>query len=216
MSKSRVSGLLLAAGKSSRFGRLKQVEEFQGEPLVARAVKTLRRSKVDEVIVVLGFQASRVLRSLSDRRVRVVLNPSFESGISTSLRMGISALDARSRAVLVVLADQPLVDHELLDTIIETFSKTRARAVASSSGDLVSPPVLLDRDLFSKIDRLTGDCGAKSVALSEPSLVLVRVNPEVLLDIDTEESLANAKDVIERATQRRALRSAKALGASRP
>ena len=191
-----VSGLLLAAGRSSRFGRLKQVEDLDGVPLVERAVRTLRRSGVDEVVVVLGFEAGKVLRRLGDKALRVVLNPGFDSGLSSSLRMGVQSLDSRSEAVIVCLADQPFVTPALLDAIIRRFVHTRASAIASCSGTLVSPPMLLSSDLYEEVGRLTGDKGAKGLALSQPSFQKVEVDPDTLLDVDTERSLVRARSLL--------------------
>jgi len=196
MKKRFISGLLLAAGTASRFGRLKQVEELGGAPLVARAAAAIAESGVDELVVVLGFRAGEVLRQLGRKDFRVVVNPLFESGLSTSLRMGIQALDSRSEAALVCLADQPFVTADLLESMIRRFVHSRARVVAASSGDVVSPPMLLSRSLFERVLRLEGDKGAKSLAVSEPTLQRVEVEPAVLIDIDTEASLARARGLL--------------------
>ncbi len=161
-----------------------------------RAARTLRRSGVDEVVVVLGFEAGKVLRRLGDKGLRVVLNPGFDSGLSSSLRMGVQSLDRRSEAVVVCLADQPLVTPVLLDNIIRRFVHTRASAIAACSGTIVSPPMLLARSLYEQVGRLTGDKGAKALAMSQPTFQKVEVDPDTLLDVDTERSLAKARSLL--------------------
>lgn len=203
-----VSGLLLAAGLSSRFGRVKQLAELEGVPMVERAAKMLGESEVDEVVVVVGHAADDVRKRLDDGSVKVVLNAMYKSGLSSSLRLGVASLDARSEAVVVCLADQPFVTSELVNQIVARFRKTGADAIAASSGDLVSPPMLLGRKLYGRVDRLRGDKGAKAIVLEMPRFERVEVGPEVLLDIDTEDELSRASR-LSRPTSRRGRAPAK-------
>lgn len=191
-----VSGLLLAAGSSSRLGRTKQLERLDGVALVSRAAAALARAGVDEVVAVVGHRAADVVDALGEKTAKVVMNREYKNGLSSSLRKGVEALDVRSEAVVVCLADQPFVNSELIDRIIDRFVETGAEAVAAGSGDLVSPPVLLSRKLYGKISKLTGDKGAKSVALAEPTFQKVEVNEDTLLDVDTEEALIKAKRLL--------------------
>ena len=191
-----VSGLLLAAGSSSRFGRVKQLVELDGVSLVERAVTMLNESDVDEVVVVLGHAAPDVRRRLGDGSAKVVLNPEFKTGLSSSLRVGVRSLDEKSEAVVVCLADQPFVTSELVDRIVTKFRETGADAVAAASGDLVSPPVLLRRSLYPQVGGLEGDKGAKAIAMGQAGLLRVEVDGDVLLDIATEEELRRAKRLI--------------------
>lgn len=187
-----VSGILLAAGRSTRFGRTKQLAELAGEALVERALRELMASGLDEVVVVLGNDAERARRRLEGKGAKLVENPGYAAGISSSLRLGLASLDPRSDAVIVALSDQPFVSSALVEKIVGSFRSSGAAAVAAASGDLVSPPVLLSRALYPKVAALTGDRGAKSVVVDEPGLVKVEVRPEVLLDVDTEEDLLRA------------------------
>ncbi|MDA4136772.1 MAG: nucleotidyltransferase family protein [Thaumarchaeota archaeon] len=192
MTRRFVSGLLLAAGLSSRFGRVKQLAELEGMSMVERAAQMLIESDVDEVVVVVGHAADDVRKRLDEGSVKVVLNAKYKSGLSSSLRLGVASLDARSEAVVVCLADQPFVTSELVNKIVALFRKTRADAIAASSGDLVSPPVLLGWNLYGRVGRLRGDKGAKAIVLEQPKFERVEVDPEVLLDIDTEDELSRA------------------------
>ena len=160
-----VSAILLAAGRSTRFGAAKQLADLDGAALVRRACSTLRQTLVGEVVVVVGYRASRVSRELRGTGARVVVNQGYETGIGSSLRIGVSALGRESRAVVVCLADQPFVTAGLIDRIIARHRRTGAEVVASVSGDLVSPPVLFGRTLYGELAGLGGDRGAKSVIM---------------------------------------------------
>ncbi len=172
------------------------MELLDGSALVSRAVKAMRAAEMEEVVVVVGRAAGRVAKKAGGGNVRVVLNPEFRMGLSSSLRAGVNSLDSRSEAVVVCLADQPFVTSELIDRIIERHVETGAGAVAASSRGHVSPPVLLSRRLYGKIASLRGDTGAKAIALAEPTLERVTVDADILLDIDTDEELSRARELL--------------------
>jgi molybdenum cofactor cytidylyltransferase len=211
-----VSGLLLAAGSSSRFGRVKQLEQLDGATLVERAVKTLCDSDVEEVVVVVGNAAAEVQRRVGERDVNFVLNPDFKTGLSSSLKVGIRSLDGKSEAVVVCLADQPFVTVELVDEVVARFRSSGADAVSAASGDLISPPMLISRKLYGQVAALKGDKGAKAIAMAQPSFVRVEVNKDILLDIDTEEEMSRAKELLARQVTKEKVRAEGAREQGRP
>lgn len=155
-------------------------------------------ARVDEIVVIVGYAADRVAKRVNGQRVKVVVNPEYREGLSSSLRLGVGSLDRRSEAVVVCLADQPFVTEELIDRIIDRHLELKADAVVAASGEVVSPPVLLSRKLYGKIARLRGDKGAKAIALAEPGVERVEVEADALLDVDTDEQLARARELLER------------------
>jgi molybdenum cofactor cytidylyltransferase len=199
-----VSGLLLAAGLSSRFRGVKQLAELDGVALVERGALALRESEVDEVVVVLGYAAGEVRKRLDERKVNVVVNPGYKGGMSSSLRVGVDSLDRRSAAVVVCLADQPFVTSVLIDRIISRFRETGADCVAAASGSVVAPPVLISKDLYGLLRGLKGDKGAKAILMSRPDFERVEVDPAALLDIDTEEELSRAENGLPPTARKRA------------
>ncbi len=166
-----------------------------------RTVETLRRSQVDEVVVVIGYASGEVLGRLDLNHIRVVINPGFEEGLSSSLRAGVSVLDRRSEAVLVCLADQPFVTSELINRVVTRFTESGAAAIAAASGDLVSPPMLLSRALFDDIAQLQEDKGAKSLAMAQPTFEKIETSKESLLDVDTEEDMLRARAILKARTR---------------
>lgn len=195
----RISAVLLAAGSSRRFGSPKQLSRLGGLTLIERALDALARSRVDETIVVLGHGAEELRSRLAGRDIRVVVNKRFAEGLSTSLQAGIGALAEGTDAVLVVLADQPLVTPKMIDSIIERYVKTGSYVVTSASGGVVSPPVIFDRSVFDEIMALKGDIGAKSIILKHADSQRVEVPPGLLVDIDTKEDAERVKKLLRRA-----------------
>jgi molybdenum cofactor cytidylyltransferase len=188
-----VSGLLLAAGTSSRFGRVKQLAELGGVTLVERAARMLEESDVDEVVVVLGHASQEVKSRLAGEHVRIVFNPNFRAGLGSSVAAGVRSLDRRSEAVVVCLSDQPFVTTGLVNRVVSRFVETRADAVAAAAGDIVSPPMLLSKSLYGQLRELKGDKGAKGIVMRQAKLESVEVARELLFDIDTEDELKRAR-----------------------
>jgi molybdenum cofactor cytidylyltransferase len=193
---SRVAAILLAAGLSSRFGRSKQLADLEATALVRRAMDSLERSPVDEIVVVVGHRAADVTEKIRKTRSKIVFNENYEEGIGSSLRTGVAALSREASATLVCLADQPFVTPELLERIIARHRRTGADVVVSVSEGVITPPVLFARKLFGEIADLRGDRGAKSIIERHAGFERVRVRPEVLLDVDTEEDLGRAIKIL--------------------
>src|SRR3712207_4165472 len=100
-----ITGIVLAAGRSRRFGSQKLLASVGGVPLARRSVESLLTSSLDEVVVVVGSDAAAVGASLAGLPVRVVVNEAYADGMSTSLRAGLDGLSPTCEAVLVALAD---------------------------------------------------------------------------------------------------------------
>jgi len=93
-------------------------------------ISTILDSKVDETILVLGYKAEDIRRRITSENINIVLNPDFEGGMSTSLKAGLREVDEEAEAILVVLGDQPLLESELIDRLIEEFESTDSPIVA--------------------------------------------------------------------------------------
>jgi molybdenum cofactor cytidylyltransferase len=203
----RISAILLAAGISSRFGRPKQLAELEGAALVRRAVSTLERSPVDEIVVVIGHGAPEVARALEDARVTMVVNRDYRTGLASSIKAGLAALSPESGAVLVCLADQPLVTPRLVRKVVSRYRRTGADVVACTSQGLISPPVLFSARLYRELAKLQGDAGAKVIIERHPGYEKVSAKPGELLDVDTEDDLVRAGDALKHGPLRGATRS---------
>jgi molybdenum cofactor cytidylyltransferase len=99
-----------AAGRSRRMGVSKQLLPFAGTTVIGRIVDELRRSRIDEICVVVGHQADRLRQALDGRPVRIVANPDYQrTDMLASIRCGLAAMPADCRAILVALGDQPAI-----------------------------------------------------------------------------------------------------------
>ncbi len=185
-----ISGLLLAAGTSSRFGAQKLLATIAGESIVRLAAATLSRSGVDECVVVVGRDAEAVRLALLGLDVRFVENLDYALGIASSLRAGVAALNPRARALVIALGDQPRVPPGVTERLLAEWIASGAAIVAPSYHGERGHPVLFDARLFGELSILEGDVGARGVIARDPARVhTVEIGDAMPRDIDVREDL---------------------------
>jgi CTP:molybdopterin cytidylyltransferase MocA len=162
-----VAGVLLAAGEGSRFGRPKALVELGGQTLAERGVNLLRAGGAHPILVVTGAAPVEL------DGTRSVYNPAWRTGMGSSLRAALQALSAGADvgAVVVALADQPLVGAEAVARLIAAYRDGATVAVAAYDGQARNP-VLLAREHWAEvIATATGDQGARTFLRTRPDLV---------------------------------------------
>jgi molybdenum cofactor cytidylyltransferase len=184
----RVAGIVLAAGGSSRLGQPKQLVEFRGRPLVWHAVRVGLEAGLSPLVVVIGAAGEKIRRALEGESVRVIDNPNWETGQSSSVRLGLSQVEAGIEAAVFLLADMPLMEPELVRQIVSTHRATLAPLVAPRAAGRRANPVLFDRVTFPDLHQLMGDHGGRALFdRYEPRWVEWSESP--MLDLDTPEDL---------------------------
>lgn len=188
---SPVSGVILAAGRSSRFGSPKQLLVLNGRPLVRRIVDEALAASLAEVIVVVGSGAQRVRAALTGADVRIVENPDYAGGQSTSVRAGLGAVSRDSLGAMFMVSDQPGLTAALIDHLVAVFVRTGGPIVVPIFAGRKGSPVTFSRGLFPELFALEGDTGGRPViAAHRDDVVAVPVDSDApLRDIDTPEEL---------------------------
>lgn len=186
----RVGGVLLAAGKSGRFGQPKQLLDFHGQPFVRAAAKQALAAGLNPVIVVCGAHAEQVAAAADGLAVQVVYNPHWHSGQASSIRAGIAALPENAGAAVFLLADQPQVTAEVIRALVERHAQTRDAVLAPYVFDRRANPVLFDQVTFEALGRLTGDVGGRGIFSQFSPRYINWYDKRLLLDVDTPEDYA--------------------------
>lgn len=189
----RISGVVLAAGPSRRFGTdpPKQLALIEGEPMVRRVVRVAIASRLSEVIVVVGMAAARVEAAIEDLDARVVRNDHYEEGQSTSVKAGLAAVGAEAAAALFVPIDQPRLSTSVINALLYCHQQTGAAIVVPTYERKRGAPVLFGRSLFDDLATIDGDAGGRQIfPLHEGRLVeLPLASGEPLRDLDSPEDL---------------------------
>jgi molybdenum cofactor cytidylyltransferase len=189
----RTVAIVLAAGSGSRFGGGKMLARLQGKPILQHVLDRIAEAGVGESVVVLGADAEAVEDAIAWRSEVRIHNPEPERGLSSSLKLGIEALDAAVDAALILLGDQPLVPADTIRTLVEApVDHARPFVVPLYDHDRGRNPVLVRRDAFGLAAEASGDRGLGPILAAHPELVTevdVRGdNP----DVDTPSDLAGA------------------------
>ncbi|MEO8335852.1 MAG: nucleotidyltransferase family protein [bacterium] len=191
-----IAGLLLAAGRSSRFGADKLCAKLNGKAVIRWSAESL--SAVDAVYVIIPPGADAITQALSRLDVRFVVNLGRQEGMASSIRAGIAALPAEADAVLIALADQPLVPAHVVRALCDRWrAGDGVAAVAPGYRDGRGHPVLFGRECFAALEELRGDVGGRGVldALGD-RVARVHVNDAMPIDVDTPEALQTLQGIV--------------------
>jgi molybdenum cofactor cytidylyltransferase len=185
-----ISAILLAAGESNRMGQPKQLMPFDQSTIVERTIDNLLNSAVSETIVVLGYRDQDVRKTIADKPVKIAINPDYQQGMSASIIAGLKQVDKRAQAVLIALGDQPFVDSQTINTLVEAFIANNRGIIIPVYQGRRGNPVIFAIKYKGELWNLKGDIGGREIINHHPDDVLeVAVNCEgVLLDIDTAEN----------------------------
>jgi molybdenum cofactor cytidylyltransferase len=144
-----VAALILAAGESTRMGRLKLLLPWDGSPLIAWQVEQVRQAGADEIVVVLGHAAEEV-RAVVPAGVRIVVNDAYKDGRATSLRRGAEGLDDSIEAILILNVDQPRPAW-VTRLVLKRWRETHAPIVLPRFAGHSGHPVLIDGALLPEL-----------------------------------------------------------------
>lgn len=184
-----VGAVLLAAGPAERLGgRPTPLLELAGVPLIRRNLIALSGAGVDELAVVTGHRADEVERAVTDFPLTVVRNADYPAGRMSSVRAGLAALSGRLDAIIIALADQPLLTAGDYTAVIGAYKRrTRGDLVIPFVGDRPGNPIVIDAALRDAL--LGGEVepvGHQWIAAYPERVVRFDTdNPHYLVSLDT-------------------------------
>ena len=182
-----VSAILLAAGKSKRMDKPKQLMPFGQSTIVEQAIDNLLGSTVDEIIVVVGHMEEEVIKAIAGRPVKLAINLQYQQGMSTSIIAGLNLIDSQAQAFMLALGDQPLINSQTINSLVKEYcNHDKGVAIPTYMGRRGHPVIFAIR-YKEKLLRLTGDVGGRRIIKEHAEDVLeVDVNCEgICIDFDT-------------------------------
>lgn len=183
----RIAGILLAAGASERLGRPKQLLDWHGKPFVRQVAETALAAGLSPVVVVTGADAEKIEQGVSDLEVKIVRNPQWRAGQSSSVKAGLVALGERVGGALFLVVDQPQLPVALIKALQEEHAASLAPIVATMVGGRRSNPVLFDRNTFPDFDSIEGDVGGRAIFAKHPVSWVPWLDISLAIDVDTME-----------------------------
>ncbi|WP_407269445.1 NTP transferase domain-containing protein [Radiobacillus sp. PE A8.2] len=201
MTKRPIIGIFLAAGKSSRMGQNKLMLAWNDSTIGSKSLEKAVQSRIDTVVVVtkpensLGWLNPSFFSAQEKKKWLPVSCENADQGQAHSLRCGLKkAIELQARAVVVILADQPLIQSEMLNRLITHYEiHDRIDYIASSLNGNMRPPILFSESMFSQLMKLEGDIGARKLLLQYPKKQGTTIDYHDwrgFYDIDTKEDYA--------------------------
>ncbi len=187
----KIAVVILAAGKSTRMGSIKQLEEINGKPLLEIVLEKVKNLKKNSFCV-LGANANLIKKNIDFDSIKIIENQNFEKGLSTSITTSIQYFNKKSLTfdgVLFLLADQPAVEVSYLKAMIATFNAENSKIVASNYNDVPGIPAIFPNSFFNSLLYITGDKGAKEILIKSKKSVILESQQTNLIDLDTKEDI---------------------------
>lgn len=181
-------GVVLGAGKSSRFGAPKQLLPFEDTTLLGQVVRNANASDVDRVVVVLGRASEELRETLDFGRVEVVDNSDYGTGCASSLLAGMDIAGEYCEALMLLLGDQPGVRAEFINYALSRWRQERPWASVTSYRGELGHPFIFSQEAFVELRGLHGDKAVWKLIEAYPERVLcIEIDAPLPPDVDTPE-----------------------------
>ena len=184
-----ISAILLAAGQSKRMnGDNKLIKKYNKKYLINHIIGTLIKSKVDKIIVVLGFQSSKVRKiTIKNKKINFVYNKNYKSGMASSIKTGLKRISKKSIGFLIVQADMPLISKKIVNTLCYAVRNSNKEIVAPIYKRKMGNPIGFKRSMTRILNKTSGDSGAKKIILrNKKKLGLIKINSKsIFKDFNT-------------------------------
>jgi len=180
--------MILAAGESKRMGKPKLLLPYGEKTIIETIVETIVSSNVENTLVILGSGREKIEEKIKNSPVKIVYNRDFRSGMLSSVQCGFKALPEETRAVLVVLGDQPKISADVINKLIDAYKSTGKGIVLPVYKKERGHPVLIDVKYGEEVENLSPEVGLRGTVYNHPEDILeVEVEtPSIFQDIDDE------------------------------
>ncbi|MCK8480464.1 nucleotidyltransferase family protein [Psychroserpens algicola] len=183
----RIATLILSAGKSTRMGTAKQILKVGDTTLLGRSIEQALQSKANSVFCLLGSNYKVIRDTIKSYDVTPIINTNYNKGLSTSIYAGIDHIkDKNFDAVLILLGDQPKVDADFINVLIDSFETSPNQISASGYSGSIGVPAIFPKTYYTQLQDLKGDKGAKEL-LNKSYTKVIPISNDQLIDIDTKE-----------------------------
>jgi len=183
-----ISAILLAAGQSKRMqGENKLLKKYKKKYLINHILKSLIKSKVNKIIIVLGYENKKIKKiALKSKKIIFVVNSQYLKGISTSIKCGLKKISKKNIGFLIAHADMPLVSKTILNALCSALKNKNEEIFIPVYKKRIGNPLAFKYSMIKSLKRIKGDRGAKKLIRSNKSKIkLMKMKSKsILIDFD--------------------------------
>ena len=184
-----ISAIVLAAGQSKRMGgENKLLKKYKKKYLINHILSTLIKSEINKIIVVLGFQKSKVRKIIvKNKKISFVYNRNYESGMASSIKAGLKKISKKNIGFLIVQADMPFISKKIINSLYYAIKNNGQEIVAPIYKRNMGNPIGFKKSMTRILNKTSGDSGAKKIILrNKKKLGLINVNSKsIFKDFNT-------------------------------
>ena len=160
-----ITAILLAAGQSKRLrGENKLTKLFKGKPLINHILFSLIKSKVNKIIIVLGFEHLKIkTKLLKSKKINFAINKNYKKGMSSSIKTGLKKLPKNSKGFLIVLGDMPNITKTTINKICLSITRSDKEIILPKFKNRTGNPIGFKQSMIKNIYKIKGDRGAKNI-----------------------------------------------------
>ena len=160
-----ITAILLAAGQSKRLkDENKLTKLFKGKPLINHILFSLIKSKVNKIIIVLGFEHLKIkTKLLKSKKINFVINKNYKKGMSSSIKTGLKKLPKNNKGFLIVLGDMPNITKTIINKICLSITKSDKEIILPKFKNRTGNPIGFKQSMIKNIYKIKGDRGAKNI-----------------------------------------------------
>ena len=185
-----ISAIVLAAGQSKRMGGdNKLIKKYNKKYLINHIIGTLIKSKVNKIIVVLGFQKIKVRKiTVKNKKINFVFNKNYKSGMASSIKTGLKRILKKNIGFLVVQADMPLISKKIINSLCYAIENNNKEIVVPIYKINMGNPIGFKSSMTKILNKTKGDSGAKKmINRNKKNLSLIKVNSKsIFKDFNTQ------------------------------
>jgi len=185
----KIALLILAAGESKRMNSIKQLLPWKNTSLLGHTIAQALEAKASQVYVVLGAHANKIAPTIAHYNIQTIENTNWKNGLGNSIAAGVKHIKETTEpydAILITLADQPLIDAAYYNQLLAAYTEKKAKIIASETNNRPSVPALFDAAYFENLIQLDQDQGAKEILLAAQNDLYVMPADTNLIDVDTQ------------------------------
>ena len=158
-----IKAIFLAAGQSKRLkNENKLLKKFKNKPLLHYALKSVQKSKIKEIIIVLGYQFKEIKKIIeNNKKFKFVINKNHKQGMSSSIKTGLKKITKKDKGFIILQSDMPFVKTSDINKIYNSIIRKKYLVHALKHKNRIGNPIGFDISILKKFKKIKGNVGAK-------------------------------------------------------